>query len=208
MVRVNGPALSLDASGTLAQSMVFSKWKGRNYVRSHVKPAQPRTGPQVGVRAMFKFLAQAWKGDTGAHHATWLVPAKQANVSEFNASQQYNQKRWRNFLTPTKAFPAALASTAPTIPTVALTPGIRQMTIVVTKGATVATYGYTIHRYPVTGTSAAFSNCVAVIAKVGAGTDTYVDTPLASGIYFYKVIPFNDDGVQGTVSAEATATVP
>lgn len=207
MVKVYAPALSIDASGTLAKSMVFSKWKGRNYVRSHVKPAQPRSGSQVGVRAMFKFLAQQWAGLTSGNKATWLTPSKQTNVSEFNASTSYNQKRWRNFLTPTKAYPAALASTPPTIPTATATAGVRQITLVITKGATPPTWGYSIHRYTPTGGSIAFSNCKAVIPKVGAGTDSWVDTPLAPGTYYYKISPFNDDGVTGTVSTEYTATV-
>ena len=47
MVRVYGPAMSLDASGTLAETITFTKWKGRNVLRQRVIPTNPKTGPQV-----------------------------------------------------------------------------------------------------------------------------------------------------------------
>jgi len=31
MVKLNAPLMSLDASGTVANSITFAKWKGRNY---------------------------------------------------------------------------------------------------------------------------------------------------------------------------------
>jgi len=43
VVRVTGPLYSQDASGTIGKAIVFSKWKGRNYVRKHVKPANPQS---------------------------------------------------------------------------------------------------------------------------------------------------------------------
>ena len=60
MVRVYGPAMSIDASGTLASTIVFSKWKGRNYIRERVIPANPKSGGQVGMRACFAWLTQQW----------------------------------------------------------------------------------------------------------------------------------------------------
>jgi hypothetical protein len=207
MVKVYGPALSIDASGTLAKTMVFSKWKGRSYVRSHVNPAQPRTGPQVGVRAMFSFLAKQWASLTSANKTSWEVLAKQFNVSPFNASTHVNQARWRNFLTPSKNSAVAGVSVAPTICTQVLTVGVRQITVTITKGGTAPTWGYSIHRYLVTGATPAFSNCVHISPIDGSSNATWVDTPLDPGTYFYKVHPFNDDGVKGVTSVESTATV-
>ena len=41
MVKVYGPMMSLDATGTIGKTATFSKWKGRNYVRQRVVPANP-----------------------------------------------------------------------------------------------------------------------------------------------------------------------
>lgn len=59
MVKVNGPFMSLDASGTLAQTLTASKWKGRNYIRQRVIPANPNTSGQQAVRSILGTLAKA-----------------------------------------------------------------------------------------------------------------------------------------------------
>ncbi|KKL03779.1 hypothetical protein LCGC14_2622690, partial [marine sediment metagenome] len=96
MVKVNAPAMSLDASGSLAGALTFSKWKGRNYVRQLVRPSNPRSGGQVGVRAMFKFLSQIWAGLAPADKTSWEDRADDKVISPFNAFMGYNQFRWRN----------------------------------------------------------------------------------------------------------------
>lgn len=71
MARVTGPLMSFDASGTLAKSMVFAKWRGRNYVRRHAIPANPRSINQIGIRSMFAWLAQEWKLLASGDHTAW-----------------------------------------------------------------------------------------------------------------------------------------
>lgn len=51
MAKVTSPLMSLDASGSIAGALTFSKWKGRNYVRQLVTPANPQTSGQQEVRA-------------------------------------------------------------------------------------------------------------------------------------------------------------
>ena len=50
MAKVTGPLMSLDASGTVAKTAVFSKWNGINYVRHRVIPKNPRTDLQAQAR--------------------------------------------------------------------------------------------------------------------------------------------------------------
>ena len=71
MVKVNAPMMSLDASGSLGKALVFSKWKGRNYVRTLVRPSNPKSVLQVAIRSMMKFLAQAWKDMTAPEQTAW-----------------------------------------------------------------------------------------------------------------------------------------
>ena len=59
MAKVNGPLLSMDASGSVAGAMTFSKWKGRNYVRQLVIPSNPDTAGQQAVRSILGTLAKA-----------------------------------------------------------------------------------------------------------------------------------------------------
>lgn len=61
MARITGPLLSLDASGTLAKTLTFSKWRGIKYVRQRVVPENPNTTEQAETRNVFKMLVEAWK---------------------------------------------------------------------------------------------------------------------------------------------------
>lgn len=195
MVRVYAPALSLDASGTIGNAMVFSKWKGRNYVRERVVPANPKSGPQVGVRAMFKFLAQIWDGLTTVNKATWEDRGDQLVASPFNGFVSYNQKRWRNFLGITKEDPAIDTAFSGTMGALSCTGGVRQVTVTQAVTAAGNGWGLAIFRSPTGTFDTAFSNCIAVLPFDGTNDIVYVDTPLAPATYYYDTRPLTDDGV-------------
>lgn len=59
MAKVTGPLMSLDASGSVAETITFSKWKGRNYVRQRIVPANPQTSDQLAGRSILGTLAKA-----------------------------------------------------------------------------------------------------------------------------------------------------
>lgn len=59
MAKVTGPLMSLDASGSVASTITFSKWKGRNYVRQRVVPSNPSTAGQIAVRLILGDIAKA-----------------------------------------------------------------------------------------------------------------------------------------------------
>lgn len=59
MAKVTGPLLSLDASGSVANTITFSKWKGINYLRQRVVPSNPKTAGQKTARSIFGVLAKA-----------------------------------------------------------------------------------------------------------------------------------------------------
>lgn len=59
MAKVSAPFLSLDASGTVASTLTASKWKGRNYMRLRIIPANPNTAGQQAVRSILGTLAKA-----------------------------------------------------------------------------------------------------------------------------------------------------
>lgn len=107
MAVVKGPLFSLDASGSVAGAITFSKWKGRAYVRQRVIPSNPKSGAQTGRRAMLKFLSQAWADIADVDQATWQTLADQLVASRFNAYVGENLKTWHNFLSPTQATPPA-----------------------------------------------------------------------------------------------------
>lgn len=205
MVVVHGPCFSIDASGTLADTLTFTKWKGRNVVRERVIPSNPRSGPQTGMRSMMSFLSKIWDGLTEANKATWEDLADATVITEFNAFTAFNMKRWRSFKTPSKETPAAETGEGGDAPTTTPTGGIRQIELSIADGATPPAWGWIIYRSDGTGFNPAYSNCIAVIPRTATPT-VYIDTPLDPGTYYYRVGGFSDDGVAGTLEAEVSGT--
>lgn len=208
MVKVTGPMMSMDASGSLGGAVVFSKWKGRNYVRTLVKPANPRSALQVSMRAMFGFLAQQWAGFSPTEQASWEALAEQLVASPFDAYMKTNQTRWRNGLYPTKDSSFPTTAGVGTVGALTATGGIRQITLAQLMTAVADNWGLAIYRSPTAVFTPSLSNCVKIIRVNDPDTaGAWVDTPLVPGDYWYETIPFDWSGVAGTPSAEATGTV-
>lgn len=84
MARVKGPLFSIDASGSLAKTVTYSKWKGRNYVRQHVIPQNPNSATQVNVRTAWTLLVTSWQARIAGDIVLWNAFAVQFEMSGFN----------------------------------------------------------------------------------------------------------------------------
>ncbi|MCJ7620341.1 MAG: hypothetical protein MUP64_09015 [Anaerolineae bacterium] len=204
MVRVKAPLFSLAASGTLGKSIVFSNWKGVDYVRRHAIPSNPKDPLQIAIRSMFKFLSQEWTSFQATPKASWDEKAAAANVSPFNSYVGFNMFRHRNNLPPTKDSNLEMIGVAGDVPTTTATGGVRQVTLSIAKGAAAPSWGWMIHR-AATGFTPSWANAIALI-PYSATPSVYVDTPLAPGPYYYRIKGFADDGLFGSLEAERTAT--
>jgi hypothetical protein len=207
MARVTGPLMSVSASGTFAKTLVFSHWKGRPYCRERVIPDNPRSAKQEGIRAMMGFLAQIWTVIKNASASSWVELAASKVISTFNAFVGENLNSWQNFVSPTKVYPAAAASTPLSLTSQGLTGGIGMVTILLTPAGATAIWGYMIFRDIVAITAPSWANCIAVIVANAANAVTYVDTPLLPNTYHYRSCIFNTDGIKGTVVADGSAVV-
>lgn len=61
MAKVNGPLFSLDARGQIGKAVVFSIWKGINYVRTYTVPKTGVEAEQLAVRDLLSQASIAWK---------------------------------------------------------------------------------------------------------------------------------------------------
>ena len=207
MAIVNGPLMSVDASGKFGGSMVFSKWKGRNYARKLITPSNPKSAKQLGVRAMMGFLANAWKALTAGIKDDYDAAAAARSISAFNVFVSENLARWQLDKTPAQAFPALDASTPCLITTATLTGHAGFATAVVTPAANANIWGVAVYRDLATITAPSWANCVAVYFRSGVTAHTFTDSPLEPNTYHYRFSAFNTDGIQGTVLADATVVV-
>ena len=67
MAKVTGPLFSLSASGQIAKTLVFMKWKGIDDVRKYVIPANPNTAAQQTQRAYITAALAMW------HVTDWVA---------------------------------------------------------------------------------------------------------------------------------------
>ena len=86
MAKVTGPLLSLDASGSVASTMTFSRWKGRNYVRQRVIPTYSNTALQAAIRDLVRDASLIWKSN-GTDGVTTINTAYKTAYDAAAASQ-------------------------------------------------------------------------------------------------------------------------
>jgi len=208
MARTVGPLMSLEASGQLAGTIVYSKWKGRPYVRQLVTPSNPRSVLQVSTRAMMKFLSQAWTPDIDAtEQATWEAAGAASATSPFNEYIRDNLKRWTQFTAPSQASPATGGGTSPTFTSLpAVTGGVRQASFAWTVNALGTGWGLMIFQSKTTGFTTARDNLVSTV-ELPAGASSAILTPVEPGTYFWNFRTFTVEGKLSAALGQVTAVV-
>ena len=206
MVKLLGPACSLNAAGSIADSVVFSSWKGRTYIRKHVKPSNPKSAAQTGFRAAFSYLSKQWQNLSAANQATYDALAAELNVSPFNAYLSFNQSRWRRFAAPSKETPATEIGTLPVAVNTSATWIQSQVEFKWQVIAAQDAWGIAIFRDTATPVVTAPSNLVHIALAGAPGFHTWLDDPPAVTTYYYNSRFFTDDGVLGPEENEQTAT--
>lgn len=205
MAGLKGPLFSLEAAGTIAKSITFSRWRGRPYARQTVTPANPKSALQVGVRSAFKFLTQDYANLSAAKKTEWDTEGVPDNITGLNACVRVNQARARQnkglLENPDEA--AGTTPGAPTSPSATAQP--KSIALAWTNSVTGTIWCTFIHR-SATGTfTPDISNLIAVVPD---GDLTYVDTGLNTGdTWYYEIRHSNIGGVLGTGSTEVNATV-
>lgn len=136
MARVNGALFSLSASGSLAGAITYSRWKGIDYARQRVIPANPRTASQTEVRDVFKYIYDYYKRAPAIAREPWVAAARGRPLTAQNAILSANIA---NLQTETDVAlfsfsGGALGGLPPT--DITLTPGNDQITIACTAPST------------------------------------------------------------------------
>ena len=206
MARVTGPLMSFDASGTVAGAVVFSKWRGRNYVRRHAVPSNPRTTGQLAARAIIAFLGADWKNLDPADQATWEKGAESLKISSFNEYIRINARDWRDQLAPSKQTPATRASTAGLVGSLSGTPSGRQAIVTVAQTPGSDDWGMVLCRSLSGGFTATPSNAIQIAVAV-PGAMIFVDGPLPVGAYYYNARIFTVDGDLGADGTECQVDI-
>lgn len=84
MAKLTGPLLSFGARGQIGKAMVTSNWRGIDYARQYVIPANPQTTAQQDNRTRFALLREAWKLAPALVQAPWTAFATGRPFLNFN----------------------------------------------------------------------------------------------------------------------------
>jgi hypothetical protein len=204
MARTTAPLFSLDASGTIANAIVFSKWRGRQYVRRHSVPKNPRTPAQMGIRAMMKFLGQIYQTYKAEIDSGYAEPAAAANVSPFNSYVAYNLRRWRQMQGPTYRYPAEVTAFSTTI-TQVLDGGPRNVLVTAVPSDDAYLWAVAIFRGTEAIATVNWNLCVAVLPITTDDPVTFTDGPLVPGTYHYRTLAIQEFGNLGTACSDDEA---
>jgi len=143
MSKTTAPLLSFGAAGQIGKTMVFSRWRGRSYVRRHVIPANPQTAEQSLTRDTFGWIQAVWKIMPSLLTAPWLAYSSGKVLTDRNAFTKFNLPSLRTAvdLALMQISPGALGGLPPA--SITVTPGNDQLTVACTAPAQLPT-GWTI----------------------------------------------------------------
>lgn len=76
MAKVQGPILSMGATGQIGKAMVFGSWRGVPYARQYVQPSNPQSSAQTETRSVFGWATHVWKTAGSLIQEAWDAYAK------------------------------------------------------------------------------------------------------------------------------------
>lgn len=209
MVKLKGPALSLQASGTVGQAVTISNWKGRHYLKRKSLPTDPNTPAQHSHRLMLQWLNNRWSPLTTNQQASWTDLAARKNILPRSAFIGENLRRFNLFKGPTKTYPATEDGTSQWQPDGSPFPSsrIHSVRCQVSGNPGSDTWGYFIFLLANEATPPATDKIIWITEWDGDVTQTTIVTPIRPGTYWFTMQTFSDDGKLRTPPAGSEKTV-
>ena len=109
MTKVTGPMISLDARGSIGNSVNFSIRRGVNYTRQHIIPGNPQTAAQSANREVFHDGVSKWRFCADLipelYKTQWIYYAMGTSESGYNRFMRYYLSANYDKITKTKVSP-------------------------------------------------------------------------------------------------------
>lgn len=136
MSKLTAPLFSLTARGTIGDALTYSGWRGVEYVRTRVVPANPKTANQIAVRNCFTSLNNLWNKSPTLFRQHWLAYAMGQPFTDRNAIIGINAKLLKGEVNMSKfRFSPGAGGALPPL-TITVTPGAGTLTVACTVGET------------------------------------------------------------------------
>ena len=205
-MKLKGPSLSPEASGSLADVLTFSRSAKSPYAKKHAAPSNPKSGPQTAVRAMMRFLSQNWITLSPADVLTWETLAYDRQIAPYHAYIAENMKRWKTHRFPSKAYPATETVVIPATIYQNAFGGKAHIRVELVNGGGFLPWGFATYRRTTPFGPLTWDQIVNVILRVGTGWNKWNDTPLTPGTYYYRSATFTDTGFPRMACPQDSAT--
>lgn len=124
--------MSLTAAGTIAKTLTYANWKGIQYARTRVVPANPRSTQQTNTRRVFAFAGDYYKFAPTIAREPWIAAATGIPMTPQNmvASRNVGALRLATDLDLMIFSPGARGGIPPSA--IVSTPGSGQLSVAVT----------------------------------------------------------------------------
>lgn len=142
MARLIGPLFSLGASGAIGKALVFAEWKGIDYARQYVIPANPKSADQQEVRGVFTTLNNIWKRMPQLARDPWQAAVRGLALIDRNRHIQASALALKDQSTLDDLVMSVSSGSAVPPVNVVATPGVK--TITITADAPPVPPGYTL----------------------------------------------------------------
>lgn len=194
MVKLKGPGLSAAAIGSLADAITFSSAKGRAYLKKKPTPKQPRSGEQLSMRAMMRFLSQQWVNLLTSYQVTWADAYPDPELNNYNAYLRHNLERWRRQTTPIKGYPYDPIGTHPWGIGLAATGGVRHIDLLMSCAIAAGDNWLLLLFHSTVATpDADFDKLIHCQLADDTNPHYWTHTPLTIGTHYYRIISATDD---------------
>lgn len=132
MAALTGALFSLTASGTIAKTLTYANWKGIQYARTRVDPANPQSVEQTKTRTVFSYIGDLYKFMPGIAREPWTAAVRGIPMTAQNmiASKNISILRDATDLNDMVLSPGALGGIPPS--SIVVTPGNDQLSVAVT----------------------------------------------------------------------------
>lgn len=207
MVKLKGPGLSQAASGQFADILTFTKTKNGSYVKTKVIPLDPKSGLQIGHRAMVAFLSQYWSILSQAEKDTWKARAQQTQIGSYHAYMATNSQRWGNWLSPLKQDLPPATGTPPSTPANIATGGVGIFYYQAYCGVYLDLWGHAVSLSKNPAGATTKDNTVKVFIGNPTGYASTSITPLEPGLWYVWSRAFSIQGLFGPTSSRRQAVV-
>lgn len=98
MAKVTGPLFSLDARNKIGDAIVYSSWKGRNYVRVRIIPKNPKSDDQAEARL---YVGSTGKNNKMIERATIAKPTEAVLLTQIKEKTPSDQS-WMSYFAKTQ----------------------------------------------------------------------------------------------------------